>query len=112
METRRDDDDLEELSLDTNFPFIVFESEGKAEIQRREGSRVVDCVYGNHKVPERLLFTYVPCPAKCAVCVPCVVQKCGGDGPFKCPLCKRVYSRLETDVLRLHGRGLKEPHLT
>ena len=116
METRKDDldDKLEELSLETNFPFIAFEREGELEIQKRETSPLgadVDCVFGRHTVPERLLFTYVPCPAKCAVCVPCAVKKCG-DGPFKCPLCTRFYSRLETDVLRLHGRGLKEPHLT
>lgn len=108
------DEKLKELSLGTNFPFIAFEKEGELEIEKRETSPLgaeVDCVYGRHKVPERLLFTYVLCPAKCAVCVPCAVEKCG-DGPYKCPICRRFYSRLETNVLRLHARGLQERHTT
>ena len=113
METRKDEEDqLVEWRLELNFHFIAFERE--REVQRRETSALgieVECMYGHHRVRERQLFAYVPCPAQCTVCVPCVVQKCG-DGPYKCPLCKRLYSRLETQIVRLHGLGLKEPHLT
>lgn len=106
------EEQLKALSVKFNFPFIAFAEEGRREIERSSTfGPLVECRVAGHRVGARLLFVCVRCPRKCDVCVRCVLQTCG-EGPFRCPLCKRGYSRMEREMLKLHARGLKEPHLT
>ena len=97
---------FEELSLESNFPFLSFDVQGAAVLRSKATlAKTMRCLKGRHDVCEMELFQPVLCPDKCQVCVECAARACSGDR-YRCPLCLRKYSKLEIEVLQLHRRGL------